>query len=162
MNKIPRLLRLLGAACLAGALCAHAQQDASTENKEEKSGDRFDIPIPVGESVKGIEIPHYGEDGQLQMEFKADVVRRIDDKNLEMENLRVHIVGDNKEDFHVSMPVSTFNTETRILTSNTPTKIEADEFEILGDTAEFDVKTRFSTMTGNVKMIIYNAEELSK
>ena len=91
------------------------------------------------------------------MQFAADVARKLDDKTLEMEKLTVE-VADPKGTIEVTIPKSRFDTETRILTGNDGAKIKRQDFEITGDTVDFNVRTRFSRLGGNVKMIIYSLD----
>jgi hypothetical protein len=60
------------------------------------------------------------------------------------------------------MPLSVFNVVTRILTGKDQIVIKRDDFEIIGDTGEFNTKTRFAKFLGNVKMTILNTENLDK
>jgi len=146
---------LLGMAL--GLTAASAQQAEPSPTPLKVDDQPFDIPVMKGQDVYGIKIPTYGPDGKLQMQFAADVARKLDDKTLELEKLTVE-VADPKGAVEVTIPKSRFDTETRVLSGNDGAKIKRADFEITGDTVEFHVKSRFSRLGGNVKMIIYSLD----
>lgn len=137
------------------------KSEATPEAAAAASTDDFDLSmIPLGQPVKGLKIPYYGEDGTtLQMTVEADVARRVDDVNIELENLKIDAVGDDEKKFLVEMPQSVFNIESRMLTGENGVLIKRDDFEIRGKAAEFDIKSRFGKVLGNVHMIIYSTED---
>jgi len=114
-------------------------------------------PMPAGQVFHGLVIPSLGPNGQIQSLFKAGSAKRIGDRDMEMQDLQIEIHNDDGTTFHVQMAHSVFNFDTKILTSDTPTTIKRDDFVIDGDRAEFNVKSRFGRMLGNVKMTIYNS-----
>lgn len=141
------------------------QPEARKEEKSKKKGGDdsgaakdFDIPMPVNVPVKGIQIPHYGENGQLIMLMNADVARKTDDTHIEMENLKIDAYSDDGKKFYIELPKSVFNLENRVLTGNDRVLIRREDFEIRGDQGEFETKTRFAKVIGNVQMIIYSAD----
>lgn len=137
-----------------------ASPEASPAEQDKGSNlAQMDIPVPIGEDIKGIRIPYFGEDGKtLQMTFDAEVARKLDDKHIEMENLKIDAYGDDDKDFYIEIPKSIFNLETRILTGNNSVLIRRDDFEIVGDAVEFHTKDRFGKILGNVKMIIFSSD----
>lgn len=136
-----------------------AEKSDKGEEKKEGAQD-FEIPVPVGVPVKGIRIPQYNEEGKQIMLFDAEVARKIDDENIEMENLKIEAVSDDDRKFYIELPKSVFNLQTRILNGTERISIRRDDFEITGDAGEFHTKTRFAKVTGDVKMIIFNTENL--
>jgi|GEM_PF-876335 len=115
--------------------------------------------VPAGQPVKGIKIPYYAADGvTLQMVFEAGTARRIDDENIEMENLKITGDSDDGRKFSVEFPRSLFNIDKRMLTGDQGVVISREDFEITGKAAEFDIKTRNGKVLGNVKMIILSTE----
>lgn len=113
-------------------------------------------PMPAGQVFNGLVIPSLGPNGQIQSLFKAESAKRIGDRDMEMTNLQIEIHNDDGTTFHVQMAHSVFNFDTKILTSDTPTTIKRNDFVINGDRAEFNVKSRFGRMLGNVKMTIFS------
>lgn len=167
---------------LAAALPTWAQDAKSKEPKKEpksakaaEQGGEKEAPaatpdenldlsmVPAGQPVKGIKIPYYGPDGvTLQMVFEAETARRIDDSNIEMENLKIEGDSDDGRKFFIEFPRSLFNVEKRTLTGDAGVSIRREDFEITGKAAEFDIKTRNGTVIGNVKMTILSTEGFEK
>ncbi len=157
------LLFFLVTAMLPVVVIAQDQEKKKEVPAEEASSSdgEFDLSmIPPGQPVKGLKIPYYGADGTtLQMTFEAEVARRVDDTNIELENLKIDAVGDDEKKFLVEMPQSVFNIESRMLAGENGVLIKRDDFEIRGKAAEFDIKNRFGKVLGNVQMIIYSTED---
>jgi hypothetical protein len=139
-----------------------AEQTEKSDKGEEKKEDPadFEIPVPVGVPVKGIRIPQYNEEGKQIMLFDAEVAKKIDDENIEMENLKIEAVSDDDRKFYIELPKSVFNLQTRILNGTDRINIRRDDFELTGDNGEFHTKSRYAKITGDVKMIIFNTENL--
>jgi hypothetical protein len=131
----------------------------SGENSEAAAMTAYMIP---GQDVKGMRYAHRDENDQVVMEFESEVARKIDDENIEMENLKIVAFDEEGKKVDITTPRSVFNVTTRILTGKDQVVIKREDFEIYGDTGEFNTKTRFAKMFGNVKMIILNTENLDK
>jgi lipopolysaccharide assembly outer membrane protein LptD (OstA) len=71
-----------------------------------------------------------------------------------MESLKLEALDGEGRKIFVELPQALFNLETRILTGENSAKISREDFEITGDSIEFNTKTRFGTLRGNVKMVI--------
>ncbi len=148
---------------------ASPQADAKKDDKAKGKTDGnsttstqqdIDLPVPIGVPVKGIQIPHYDENGQLVMLMNAEVARKLDADHIEMENLKIDAYSDDGKKMYIELPKSVFNLENRVLTGNDRVLIRREDFEIRGDKGEFETKTRFAKVLGNVQMIIYSAENL--
>lgn len=137
-----------------------AEKSEKADATEEKKADDIDIPVPIGVPVKGIRIPQYNEEGKQIMLFDAEVAKKIDDENIEMENLKIEAISDDDRKFYIELPKSVFNLQTRILNGTDRINIRRDDFELTGDTGEFHTKSRYAKITGDVKMIIFNTENL--
>ncbi len=59
------------------------------------------------------------------------------------------------------MTDATLNLETRVIDSKRRTMIKRTDFEIAGDTMEFNTLTHRGTMAGNVQMTIFNQKEIA-
>jgi lipopolysaccharide assembly outer membrane protein LptD (OstA) len=57
-------------------------------------------------------------------------------------------------DLTIEMSESIFNLKNRILSSKERTTVTRADFNIVGDSVEFDTNTRTGKLTGNVKMVI--------
>lgn len=119
----------------------------------------FDLPVPMGMPVNGIKIPQYDEDGKLLMLLEAGVAKKVDDQHIEMEDLKLQALDANGEKIFVELPQALFNLQTRILTGDKTAKIYRDDFEITGDGIDFNTKTRFGTLRGNVRMLISTEQD---
>ena len=121
-----------------------------------------DIPLTVGHEAKGLILPNYDLQGHLLGRFEAATAARIDENHVHFTDLKmlsydVH----EKPDFDVAMADAVLNLETRVIDSNKRTKIKRADFEIAGDTVQFNTVTRHGTLTGNVHMTIFNQKELA-
>jgi hypothetical protein len=133
-----------------GKAAASPTPEASSESKQ----DNMLKDIPAGQTYYGLRIPNFSPTGKLLMLFDAKAAKRITDRNLDMEDLKIEIHNDDGTTFHVSMAHSVFNLDTRILTSDTPTTISREDFVITGERAEFHLKNKFGRMLGSTKMTI--------
>lgn len=150
--RFPAIACLL---CLFSPVRLSAQEaPASPVPSQEKQG-KIDIPVPMGQEIKGIKIPSFNDKGELTMEFQAETAMKEQEHLLKMKNLTIIVIDpDDKTRTDVHMEDAVFNLDTRILSTKNQTIIRRDDAEIIGDSAEFDTKTRFSRMEGNVKMTI--------
>lgn len=117
----------------------------------------FDVPVPVGIPVKGIKIPHRDEKGKLVMTIEAEVAKKLDDQHVEMENMKIESLDDDGKTINIELAHSVFNLETRILSGDSQAMIRREDFEITGDTVEFNTKTRHATLRGKIRMILQSA-----
>jgi len=115
----------------------------------------FDLPVPVGMPVNGIKVPQYSEDGRRLMLFEAAIAKKVDEKRVEMESLNLEALDGEGRKIFVELPQAVFNLDSRILTGDNSAKISREDFEITGDSIEFNTKTRFGTLRGTVKMVIF-------
>lgn len=139
----------------AGKAAASPTPATSSEAKE----NNMLADIPAGQTYYGLRIPNFSPTGKLLMLFDAKAAKRITDRNLDLQDLKVEIHNDDGTTFHVSMPHSVFNLDTRILTSDTPTTISREDFVINGERAEFHLKNKFGRMLGPTTMTI-NSENV--
>jgi lipopolysaccharide export system protein LptC len=57
---------------------------------------------------------------------------------------------------------STMNTETNVITTHDPLIVTREDFRLTGDAGVFNTKTRQGTVFKNVRLIIYNRDEMTK
>jgi hypothetical protein len=136
---------------LCTAVFAAAEEPPAGENEG------IDLPIPVGIPMNGLKIPHYDDEGKQDMLMESDVATKIDDETIEFQNLRIEALDDEGRKIFVELPHSVFNLESRILSGNQSARIHREDFEIKGDSIEFDTRTKFGRMRGQVTMIISSA-----
>ncbi|MGC1481134.1 MAG: hypothetical protein WA771_11560 [Chthoniobacterales bacterium] len=152
------LVSFAGAESDAGKSGDSKGKDADAEKAEAAASEQDEMfaEIPIGETFEGVRIPQMDPNGNLVMLFDTKKAKRIDDRHIDMEQLKIEIHNDDGTTFHVSMPHSVFDLDTNILDSDTPVEIRRDDFVINGDTAQFHTKTKFGRINGNVKMVIFN------
>jgi len=113
------------------------------------------IPLPVGHEAKGLVLPDFDADGHLRAKFEAGKARRIDDDHMGFHGLKITTYTlENTPDLMIEMSDSVLDLKTRILASKERTTIKRADFDITGDSVEFDTNTRTGRLIGNVKMVI--------
>ncbi len=129
-----------------------------------KSDRKIDIPIPVGHDAKGLRLPMRNEQGKLQFVLDVEKVRRVDQANVEMHNSVIQTYDDQTgaRSAKIEMMDSVMNTETNVITTHDPVIVSRDDFRLTGDSAVFNTKTRQGKVIKNVRLIIYNRDELTK
>jgi hypothetical protein len=129
-----------------------------------KSDRKIDIPIPVGHDAKGLRLPMRNDQGKLQFVLDVEKVRRLDQANVEMHNSVIQTYDEQTgaPSAKIEMIDSVMNTETNVLTTHDPVIISRDDFRLTGDSAVFNTKTRQGKVIKNVRLIIYNRDELTK
>jgi hypothetical protein len=166
------------ATCLllgGGALCAKSKEEKPKDagkkkepSKKEKAaaaekdkGDgRMSLPLPEGHDSLGLKIPYFDTQGRLQMNFNIGVASRIDPDHVRMGDLQVETFDDDGDsEMTIDLPNSTLNLSTRIISTKTHVVIRRADFEITGETMEFNTETRQGKLGGNVRMVIYNLSD---
>ena len=119
------------------------------------SGEKeLELPVPVGIPVNGIKVPHYNSDGELELVLEAETAQKIDEQNVSFTNLKLEAHDDEDRKIFVDLPQAVLNLDTRILTGDQTVHIRREDFTISGDRIEFNTKTRFGTLKGNISMVI--------
>ena len=114
----------------------------------------LDLPVPVGIPVNGIKVPHYNSEGKLELILEADSAQKNDETNVAFTNLKLEAHDDEDRKIFVEVPQAILNLDTRILTGEKSVKIRREDFTISGDWIEFNTKTRFGTLRGNIHMVL--------
>jgi hypothetical protein len=119
------------------------------------------IPLPVGHEAKGLVLPDFGADGRLVGKFAAKTARRIDEGHVGFEGLEiVTYTPENQPDLQIGMHTGVLDLNTRILTSREHTIIKRADFNIEGDSVQFDTSKRTGHLIGNVKMVLSQQSQL--
>jgi Lipopolysaccharide-assembly, LptC-related len=63
-------------------------------------------------------------------------------------------------DLTIELSEAILNLNTRILSSNERSAIKRSDFNIVGDSVEFDTNSRVGKLVGNVKMVITSQSKL--
>ena len=124
--------------------------------KEEDS-----IPLPVGHEAKGLVLPDYDRRGVLNNRFEAGIAKRLDAGHLQMRDLNMTTyTAQQKPDLRIRMSDSVLDLKTKVISTKERTTVKRSDFEIAGDTMQFDTASRQGTMSGNVKMVITGQAQL--
>jgi hypothetical protein len=142
---------------------AKEKSDKKTDDKSAKeSGGGINLPIPIGHEAKGVKLPYTGPDGRIQMNFSIAKVKRLDEQNLQMVDLLIETFDEaGARDMTFDLPASIYNTESRIILSKNPVKISRSDFELTGETMQFNTTTRQGVLRGKVRMLIFNRDDIS-
>ena len=120
------------------------------------------IPLPIGHEAKGLVLPDFDTDGRLKAKFEAGTARRIDEEHMGFQQLKITtFTPENQTDLRVDMNTSVLDLKTRILSSQERTTIRRSDFNIVGDTVQFDTNARTGRLIGNVKMVITDKSHLT-
>jgi hypothetical protein len=138
-------LKFLASGFVAILLGAHLVP-AATPSPPQK----IDLPVPVGEPVQGLKIPQYDEHGKLTMNLTAGSARKIDERQVELTALKIEFTGNEEKQIVVEIPQSTLDLESRILLADSETVIRREDFEIVGQKAEFNTTSRAGQFKGRV------------
>src|SRR6184192_4630733 len=121
------------------------------------------IPLPIGHEAKGLVFPDFDADGHLRGRFEAGTAHRIDQEHIGFQQLKITTYTPaNQPDLQVDMPTSVLDLKTRILSSQERTTIQRADFNIVGDSVQFDTNTRTGRLIGNVKMVISSKSHLTE
>ncbi|MEP6585726.1 MAG: hypothetical protein ABJB70_03265 [Candidatus Udaeobacter sp.] len=120
------------------------------------------IPLPIGHEAKGLVLPDFDAEGHLRGKFEAGTARRIDQEHVGFEILKITTyTPEDQPDLRIDMSTSVLDLKTRILSSKTRTTIQRADFNIAGDSVEFDTNSKTGRLIGNVKMVITDKSRLT-
>ena len=161
------LLALLLGLPLTTGVCLAAAEAASTATpsvtnvpttavQAPSQGAKIDLPVPIGEPVKGIKVPQYDENGKLTMSLTAETALKLDDRKVELGKLKVLFNDKEEKEIIVEIPHSILDMESKVLVADSETVIRRDDFEIVGQSAVFDTFSRSGTFKGKVHASFQN------
>jgi hypothetical protein len=120
------------------------------------------IPLPIGHEAKGLVLPDFDADGHLRGKFEAGTAHRIDQEHVGFEHLKITTyTPEDQQDLKIDMNTSVLDLTTRVLRSKERTTIQRADFNIAGDSVEFDTNSRTGRLIGNVKMVITDKSRLT-
>lgn len=114
------------------------------------NAEKMDLPVPVGEPIKGIKIPQYDDQGKLTMNLVAETALKLDERQVEFKNLKIQFSDKEEKEIVVEIPHSILDLETKVLSADTKTVIRREDFDIVGEKAEFDTAARTGKFKGPV------------
>jgi hypothetical protein len=116
-----------------------------------------DIPVPIGQSVTDIRVPHFTREGKMSLRLNAARAERSSTKDFNFDQLRVEIYDEKsgeKPTLELVLQDAIFDQTTSKLTSDSRTIIRGDNIKITGGGLEFDVQQRTSRIQGPVAMTL--------
>ena len=123
-------------------------------------GEPLSIPLLQGYDSFGLSVPDHDVSGRLRSQFVIGVISRVDDRTVEVrESFLETYREDGSRDLSIEMPKARLDRFTRVLVSQNPVTIRREEFQLRGETMEFNTVTREGGLGGAVEMVIYNAAE---
>ena len=163
------LLSILSLSILIGAGPAFAKSKGGKKGKlptatpSASPGEQSltNIPLPVGHEAKGLVLPDFDAEGHLRGKFEAGTARRIDDGHVRFQHLKITTyTPESRPDLQIDMSTSVLDLKTRILSSQERSTIRRADFNIVGDSVQFDPNTKTGRLIGNVKMVITDKSHL--
>ena len=157
---------LISAAQVSAQSKAHKKKQArATASPSGSPGEQSlaNIPLPIGHEAKGLVLPDFDGEGHLRGRFEAGMARRIDEGHVGFEHLKITTyTPENQPDLQIDMHTSVLDLKTRILSSQERTTIQRSDFNIIGDSVQFDPDTKTGRLIGNVKMVITDRSHFEK
>jgi hypothetical protein len=162
--RIGRALFILLLVCALGSTATGEGKGRKRKKQQEKAEAQKKedtVPLPVGHEAKGLVLPDYNLRGLLSNRFVAGIAKRLDDNHLQMRDLKMTTYTEQqKPDLQIDMSDSVLDLKTKVISTQKRTTVRRTDFEIAGDTMQFDTTTRQGTMSGNVKMVITGQAQL--
>jgi hypothetical protein len=119
------------------------------------------IPLPVGHDAKGLVLPDFDSNGRLRGKFAAKTARRLDEGHVGFEDLQIiTYTPENRPDLQINMHTGVLDLKTRILSSKERTTVKRADFDIVGDSVQFDTDQKTGRLVGNVKMVLNQQSQL--
>jgi hypothetical protein len=120
------------------------------------------IPLPIGHEAKGLVLPDFDGEGRLRGKFEAGTAHRIDQEHIGFQHLKITTyTPQSQPDLQIDMHTSVLDLKTRVLSSQERTTIQRADFNIAGDSVQFDTNSRTGRLIGNVKMVITDKSHLT-
>jgi hypothetical protein len=120
------------------------------------------IPLPIGHEAKGLVLPDFDVNGHLRGRIEAGTAHRIDEEHVGFQNLKITTYTlDNQSDLRIDMNTSVLDLKTRVLSSQERSTIRRADFNVVGDSVQFDTNSRTARLIGNVKMVITDKSHLT-
>ena len=125
---------------------------------------RIDLPVPIGHEVKGLRVPLRTSEGKMDLQFDMESATRLDDQNVEMHTASIQTFDQrsSKPDVKINLKKSVMNMETNVITSQDPILVTRSDFQLTADGMQFNSKTRQGKVFRNIRLLIYDRNELQK
>ena len=170
-SHLRQVLSFWLAAVLMCVVIAAPQVSGQSKGRKKKAGTSggsageqslTNIPLPIGHEAKGLVLPDFDGDGRLRGKFEAGTAHRIDQEHVGFQHLKITTyTPQSQPDLQIDMRTSVLDLKTRILTSQERTTIRRSDFNIVGDSVQFDTNSKTGRLIGNVKMVITDKSHLT-
>jgi len=121
----------------------------------------MDVPVAIGHNTLGLRIPIHSPEGKEQVVFQTEIAFRKDKQTLRITDLRIETFDDDgKPEMTIDAPLSHFDLNTQMLTSDKPVTIRRPEVEVTGNNLVFDARLRQGKLTGQVKVRLFRTKEV--
>jgi hypothetical protein len=173
-SQLCRVLSFWLASVLICVVIAAPQAPGQSKRRKKKAGTSAtaggspgeqsltNIPLPIGHEAKGLVLPDFDADGHLRGRFEAGTAHRIDQEHIGFQQLKITTyTPENQPDLQIDMHTSVLDLKTRILSSQERTTIQRSDFNIAGDSVQFDTNSKTGRLIGNVKMVITDKSHLT-
>ena len=138
------------------------ESDDSKSTPRAKKPKPIPFPLSLHDSANKLKIPETSITGQLLSQLMAAKATRLDNEHVQMNEMNLDLYHpDGKEDFHITMPTSVFNLNTRIITSDDPVTVRTQDFDLTGEKMEFNTVDRTGKLIGKVRMLIHNLKQVA-
>ena len=138
------------------------KKPAATPSASAGEQNLTNIPLPIGHEAKGLVLPDFDANGHLRGRIEAGTAHRIDEEHVGFQILKITTyTPDNQSDLRIDMNTSVLDLKTRVLSSQERTTIQRSDFNIVGDSVQFDTNSRTARLIGNVKMVITDKSHLT-
>src|SRR6266550_8797560 len=158
------LFVLIAASHVCGQSKGHKKKTRVTTAPSASPGEQnlTNIPLPIGHEAKGLVLPDFDGEGHLRGKFEAGTAHRIDHEHIGFEQLKIYTyTPEDQPDLRIDMSTSVLDLKTHILSSKARTTIQRADFNIAGDSVEFDTNSKTGRLIGNVKMVITDKSHLT-
>jgi lipopolysaccharide assembly outer membrane protein LptD (OstA) len=142
----------------------HRRKAQATATPSASPGEQSltNIPLPIGHEAKGLVLPDFDANGHLRGRFEAGTAHRIDQEHVGFQHLKITTYTPQSEpDLQINMNTSVLDLKTRVLSSKERTTIQRADFNITGDSVQFDTNSKTGRLIGNVKMVITDKSHLT-
>ena len=137
------------------------QKKAAPETAETPPADdgkkKMSFPLVEGHDAKVLVIPYRDSEGNKTMNFTIANARRIEGDRILMTDLKIETFDkDVASEMVIDLPSSVLDLNTRVITTEKKVRIKREDFELDGETMEFNTETKEGKLGGKVRMLIYN------
>ena len=119
--------------------------------------------LPVGQKNAGVKIPSFNN-GVPSSLITSHTMTRMDDENMALEIMDIRLYNQSEgrsKDLQVHLKTGNYHMPTQLLSSETRSHVEREDFTLDGDSLVFDTQTQQGKMVGHVQMVIFNSDALT-